>query len=251
MKLSQIFVTILLAATSAIAVAHADLKITERTTFDFSKLTIMGKPASPEELGMIKKSPIVGDTNGIEISIFDSGKMLRLDAPMAGEILDLDAKTATLLIPSIKQYTVSSITPNQASQILGDAAGSVNDLKQTKTILGHQARLYGFNISNMLITLSGTVWTAQDMPDLSSSAFSTMNPLMGMIVSKVKGFPLDLDGQIDVPMAFGPLGIRYVVKSISTDALPASTFAIPSGYTKSDSLDAGALGLLAPSAPSK
>ena len=70
---------ILAAGSLALAVsvpAHADLKLVERTTFDFSNMTVMGNPITPDELDMIKKSPLVGNLSGVDITMYDAGSRL-------------------------------------------------------------------------------------------------------------------------------------------------------------------------------
>lgn len=239
-----------LAMLVALGSASADLKIVERTTFDFSKMTIMGNPITPDQLDMIKRSPFIGNVSGSDITMYDAGAKLRCDAPFADSIIDFTAKTDTLLLPATKQYMVTTIPTNQIAQLSAGATASLTDQKQTRTILGHVTHLYAFTITNALLTIAGNMWIATDLPDLGSPAFDSTNPAMGLIVSKVKGFPLQMDAQIDMPMTFGQLGLSYVVSSLSTAPLPASTFAAPADYTRSDTLNPNAFGpLSAPPAP--
>jgi len=248
MKLHLMAAVLMLAAMSAGGSVRADLKIVERTSIDLTKAMIAGKPITPEEMGMLKNSPLVGGANGVEIAIYDAGSKFRLDMPTADSIVDTAAKTDTLLIPSTKQYMVMSIPANQLSMLAQGSTATVTDENQTKTILGHLTHLYSFTITNLMITFSGKMWVAEDLPGLTASALDTTDPLIGLIGSKTKGFPLRIDATVDMPMAFGPFGLSFVVSSVSTDPLPAGTFAIPSGYTKTDSVDPSLLGIPRPPA---
>ena len=144
---------------------------------------------------------------------------------------------------------VTTIPTNQIDKLSAGATASVVDLKQTKTVLGHVTHLYSLTITNTLLSITGKMWVAQDLPDMGSSAFDMTNPAMGLIVSKVKGFPLEMHAQLDMPMMFGQLGLNYVVTTLSTDPLPPSTFTVPSDFTKANSLDPNILGPTMPAPP--
>ncbi|MDR3709929.1 MAG: hypothetical protein P4L33_16655 [Capsulimonadaceae bacterium] len=230
-------VALLLAATPA----FADFKVVERTAFDFSQMTLMGMPVTSDQLDLIKQSPLLGGANGMDITIQESGDKMRCDAPGGSTIVDFKAKKEILLLPKTRQYMESDIPTSKIGDLTAGAASTVTDGKQTKTVLGHTTHLYLFTVSNSMLTFNGSAWMATDLPDLPPVALDGTNPAMGFIKSKVSGFPLEMNARIDMPSVFGALGLNYTVTSVSTDAIPASVFAIPDGYVKTDAPAPGAL----------
>ena len=224
----------------------ADFTIVQRTTFDLSQVTVMGSPASAETLDMIKKSPLLGGANGLDITIQASGDNVRCDTPIVATIVDMKKKEENVLFPKTRQYMVSDLPTNQIAEILAGATAVVTDAKQKKTILGHEAHLYNFTIENALVTITGGAWLAADLPELPGVALSASNPLLGYIQSQVKGFPLETAATVDMQALFGKVSLRCVANRLSTDPIPAAAFAVPSDYTKTDTAPPGTLDLGVP-----
>ncbi len=220
---------VLLAAVAT--VAHADLTVVEKTSFDFSKMTLMGKPITPEQVGMIKNLPMFGG-GGMAMTLAQSGNKVKVDTPVASTIIDNDAKTETILIPDKKVYMTGPIKASMADQYMKNATSNVKDMGETKTILGHEAHLYKFFIKTDSMTMTGFTWMTQDLPAMPS--FGQANPSLDVIKSKLSGFPLKMTADLVMPSLFGELGLSYEVVSVATDPVPATAFDIPADYTKRD-----------------
>jgi hypothetical protein len=208
--------------------ARADLRADIRTTYDFSKMTIMGRPISPIELIMIQRMPMFKD-GGIDMSLYASGSKVKVEMPVMTTIVDLKAKTSTMIMSATKQYSVTPLSESQTQQIVGNAETNVRDMHQSKTIHGHMCHLYRVYAHSDKMTMLGFLWAADDLPTIANG-FPDAN--VGALTGKVKGFPMRMDATMSMPSLFGTLGFSYDVGDISTDPLDPSIFTVPPGYTE-------------------
>ncbi|HEY3329935.1 MAG TPA: hypothetical protein VGK19_07950 [Capsulimonadaceae bacterium] len=223
--------TVLLAVFGALhsPAANADMTVAQKLTFDLSKLTIMGQPVTAEQMAMIQKLPLFGG-GSMDITMYSAGKKFKVESPVAASIVDMDAKTNTMIFPSKKSYTVSSLQTDALKQLDSSTVTTVTPLNQTQTILGHLSRLVKFSIKNTMMTINGNAWLADDLATLPQMAGA--NPTFDLIRSKLVGMPVKLNVTISCPMLFDQANLGYEVNSISTAPVSPNVFTIPDGYTK-------------------
>jgi len=207
---------------------HADLTTTFKMTMDLSKMTIGGKPISPEQLESIKKSPMFG--GDLEMTTYQSSHKVKVITPVSIAIVDLDTKTSTMLLPQMKKYMTIPVSASML-QMANSTEANVVDMNTTKTFLGYQTHLFKLYFKNAMMTMSGYAWICKDLPSPPSMG-SSGNPMLDIIKAKMQGAPLKMSGDISMPSSFGQMSYTYEVTAISTDPIPDSTFAIPDGYTQ-------------------
>lgn len=232
--------------------AQADVKLT-------SKVTTSGGNAPVSTIG----------------TVFYKGKKVRMETEKNLVIYDADTQTITNINLANKTYTtalLSALTKNPYIQMLDvQTTVTVRPGGKTKTILGKLTKNYTYTAvikmgikkamldrmkaqggtSSMppvlpTITITGENWVAEQVnlppgaaaASLSNlAAFPGMKPLMEKF-SKIKGVPLE--ATVSIGIAGGPQGghnqkMISVATALSETPLDDSLFAVPAGFTKTES----------------
>jgi len=206
--------------------AMADLTVVQKVFVDYSKMRINGKPVTQDQLSAIK--PLVG-VNGSDAVASYSGKKAKLATTMYTAIYDMDANTATALMPTTKQYMKTPINSGMIAKMTAGMQTSTKDLGETKMILGHLTHLYKIFAKNQMMSCEGYAWVAPDIND--TNAFQSVMQTQGGF-SGVKGLALKTTVTVNITIMGSVVTSTTStdVTSISTDPIPASTFDIPSDY---------------------
>lgn len=219
----------------AISPARADMTVTWHMTMD-----------SPMMKNMPDQTRSMMDTMMNPMTITYSGKFSRTDTPIVSIIIDRTAQKMITINKFGKTYSVSPLDPNKGPNMpmMGGAMGggtpadvNVTNTGNTKTLLGHKChelivtgkiqREQGPNMS-----FKDDMWVASDISPLGGTSGLPLGSF-GAMASKIDGFPLEMTmamsgGQVDGTT------VTIETTNISTDAVPASTFQVPDGYTKTD-----------------
>jgi len=241
----------------------ADLTIVEKTSVDFSKAKLMGKPfpASSAKATMSVLNGM-GDT-----TMYFSGKKIKTSNVMMTTITDNDAKKSYMLNPTAKTYaTIDLSTPtaiaNTVQKSITGAAGAstaqateallkgmktyTRDLKQTKTILGYKAHLVKTTVVTQGMSMTMYMWLTDDLKEAeAASKSSSATKYAG---ADVHGFPLKMTMEMSMGQLMSGMSTSTTVDSISKDPIPASTFEIPTDYKEvaSDKLNLTVPGISIP-----
>jgi hypothetical protein len=181
-----------------------------RITVDVSKMTMGGRPIGKDQLAMMKNTPLF---TGLNFTFYSSGKKLRMSTPYANIVMDAGAKTSTILMPTTKQYMTTPASADTLKQLTGSTQANIVDTKSTATILGHKAHRYKVFFKNAMMTLTGYVWVARDLPSMPSLGAS--DPMLKALAGKMAGFPLKMTMDLAMPSAFGQISLAGRVTAIS------------------------------------
>ena len=223
-----------LALLGAASAAHADFTIVQNTKIDSPQLKAYMESMTPAQRAQMKGAgnPLLSGAP-VRSMIYQHGTKTRADIGGNSYVVDSATKQAVLINRRNHTYTVK---PYQAPASQGTPQAKVKDTGQTKMISGHLAHRYLLSAtvpSQPGTLLQGDVWTARDIaqpPSLSGGG-----PLSSMqsVFRQIKGFPL----KSTLAFTGSPLGSTTVTTSLvslSKSAVPASVFAIPAGYKKSE-----------------
>ena len=224
------------------ASAQADLKVTQTTKIDNPQLQAMEETMTPQQKAQMAHSDNPLLQSGPQLSVvYVRGAMTRADIGSMTYLMNTSTHQATVLNRRSHTY----MTPPYRSQsAAGQMTATVKDTGQTKTISGHSARHYTLNMTSPSLPgmiIEGDIWAAQDLPQ--PPMLGTGGGPFAAIQSqfrKVKGYPL----KTSVVVTGSPMGnttVQSTVISVSQAPLPASLFAIPAGYKKSQMGTGGAM----------
>ena len=225
---------LLVAATlmSVCGAAHADLKVVQTTRIDNPQLKAYEETMTPQQKAAMAHSGNPLFSGGPQITaLYTQGPHTRLDIGTTTYLLDSAARKTEVLNRLTHTYSVQTYrvpSPGQATVV-------VKDTKQTKLIAGHLCRHY-FTTTTLAsqpgTLIQGDIWAAPDIPQPAAlSAGSGPFAALQSQFRKIKGFPL----QSSLTVTGSPLGnttVQTSPVSVSKSPLPASTFAVPAGYTK-------------------
>lgn len=223
-----------LALMGAASAAHADMTVVQNTKIDSPQLKAYMESMTPAQRAQMSKmgNPLLSGAP-MRSTIYQHGTKTRADVGGTSYIVDSATKQTTLINRRNHTYTVR---PYKATAPQGTPQAKVKDTGQTKMISGHLAHRYLLSATIPAqpgTLIQGDVWTTSDIaqpPSLSGGG-----PLSSMqnVFRQIKGFPL----KSTLAVTGSPLGSTTVTTSlvsISKSALPASAFAIPAGYKKSE-----------------
>lgn len=211
--------------------ARADVKIVQNVSISNPQLDAMLQSASPEQKAQMAKMGLAG--NSVKTG-YMSGRKSRYDlSALTSIIADLGANKVYTLNRGAHTYSAQPY-----SAMAGRASGkgmnaSLMATGKTKKILGHVCRSYHLSLTSASMPgsiISGDIWAAPDLPQPFASVLSA-GPLAALQSQwkKIKGMPL----QVLVTVSGSPVGnttVKMTTRAISTGPLPASVFAIPTGY---------------------
>ncbi len=230
----------LLFGVAAPQAAMADLKITMHTAID----SPMMKNLPPAQAAMMSK--FLDTTECI------SRKKIRINMMVMSLIVDYGTKKMTMINNMARSYSDLPFNPSMVRQMMPGSPSSNGALKsykvldtgKTTTLLGHRVRHYIVseriatqNMGDM--TVQGDMYAAQDLPEPDTASYDSLSSHMPGRVH-VHGVPIKVVMKISGGQT-GSMTMSQIATSISTAPVPASTFTIPEGYTKSQS--AGMLGM--------
>lgn len=234
MLIKPILIASALALLGAASAAHADMTVIQNTTIDSPQLKAYLESMTPAQRAQMSKAgnPLLSGAP-VRSTIYQHGTKTRADVGGNSYIVDSLTKQTTLINRRNHTYTVK---PYQATAPQGTPQAKVKDTGQNKLIGGHMAHRYLLTASipsQPGTLIQGDVWTARDIaqpPSLSGGG-----PLSSMqnVFRQIKGFPL----KSTIAVTGSPLGNTTVTTSlvsISKSPLPASAFAIPAGYKKTE-----------------
>ncbi len=232
--MKPIMIASALAVLGAASAAHADMTVIQNTTVDSPQLKAYLESMTPQQRAQMKGAgnPLLSGAP-LRSTIYLRGTKTRADVGGNSYIVDSVTKQTTLINRRNHTYTVR---PYQATAPQGTPQAKVKDTGQNKLIGGHMAHRYLLTAtltSQPGTLIQGDVWTARDIaqpPSLSGGG-----PLSSLqnVFRQIKGFPL----KSTLAVTGSPLGNTTVTTSlvsISKSALPASAFAIPAGYKKTE-----------------
>lgn len=223
-----------LALLGAVSAAHADMTVVQNTKIDSPQLKAYMESMTPAQRAQMSKTgnPLLSGAP-MRSTIYIHGTKTRADVGGNSYIVDSVTKQTTLINRRNHTYTVKAY---QAAAPQGTPQAKVKDTGQTKMISGHLSHRYLLSATIPAqpgTLIQGDVWTTSDIaqpPSLSGGG-----PLSSMqnVFRQIKGFPL----KSTLAVTGSPLGSTTVTTSlvsISKSAVPASAFAIPAGYKKSE-----------------
>lgn len=237
MRNSQMKTILLASALTVLAVsaAHADLTVTQSTRVESPQIRAYLESMTPQQRAQMARSgnPLFSGAP-IRSTVYLRGTKTRLDVGGTSYIADAATHRTITINRRTRTYTVR---PTHAGGGPGTPAATVKDTGQNRTIAGHPAHHYLLTAtlpSQPGALLQGDIWAARDIaqpPVLTSG----QGPLAAMqsVFRRVKGFPL----KTTLALTGSPLGNSTATTStlsISKSPIPASAFAIPAGYKKSD-----------------
>ena len=223
-----------LAVLGAASAAHADMTIVQNTKIDSPQLKAYMESMTPAQRTQMSKmgNPLLSGAP-LRSTIYIHGTKTRADVGSTSYIVDSATKKTLLINRRNHTYTVKAY---QAAAPQGTPQAKVKDTGQNKLIGGHMAHRYLLSATIPAqpgTLIQGDVWTTRDIaqpPSLSGGG-----PLSSMqnVFKQIKGFPL----KSTLAVTGSPLGSTTVTTSlvsISKSALPASAFAVPAGYKKTE-----------------
>lgn len=218
---------------SVCGAAHADLKVVQTTRIDNPQLKAYEETMTPQQRAQMAHSGNPLFSNGPQqTAVYSSGSRTRLDIGTLTYLVDSAARRTEVVNRRTHTY---SVQPYRAPTA-GQPTVTVKATKQTKLIAGHLCRHY-FTTATLAsqpgTLIQGDIWAASDIPQPAAlSAGSGPFAALQSQFRKINGFPL----KSSLVVTGSPLGnttVQTSVVSVSKAALPASTFAVPAGYTKS------------------
>jgi len=222
-----------LAALSTAPAARADLKVVQALRIDSPQIKAYLDSMTPEQRAKMSRSgnPMFSGAPQVTTLYVRGGKSRADIGPMT--YVSDAATNQTTVIDRRKHTYMTMQTPATAA---GQISAQVKDTGQTKVIQGHPSHRYVMTATLAAqpgTVIQGDIWAAQDLPRpvLPASGQGPMAVMQGLM-RKIKGFPL----KTTMAVTGSPLGNTTVtssVVSVSQVPLPASAFAVPSGYTKS------------------
>ncbi len=217
--------------------AAADIHIKAKSHSD--AFTVMGQ-TQPEKNEVIDQW--VGD-NRFASHSQDSSMVIDLNKNV---LYFIDHKDKSYVEASLP-LDLSKLMPPEMAQMMGmmKMTVTVNPLGQTKTVGSWKCTGYEVGISVMMMPLKMTVWASTDVPfdvDQFNEKFMTNLLKLQMRIDdqslaelrKVKGYWIAYEQTGEVMGA--KMHTTYEVTSITKENPPASVYALPAGYTKSDKL---------------
>jgi len=229
-------------AALTISAAHADLKVVQTTQVDNPQLKAYMETMTPQQRAQMAHSgnPLLrGEPQ--QTVIFVHGTQTRAD--IGGMTYLVNSATHQTTVLNRRSHTYLT-RPYKApgTGATGQMQATVKDTGQTKIVSGHPARRYTMTAtvpSQPGTIIRGDIWAALDLPQ---PAQLTTGPgpfaALQSQFKKVKGYPL----KTSLAITGSPMGdttINSSVVSVSKALLPASVFAIPAGYMKSNGSEGG------------
>ena len=231
----------------AAAPAHADMKVTWHMTID-----------SPQMRNVPEQYRSMADSFMNPMVISSDGKRTRTDTPMMSTIIDKPADKMIMIMKMNKTYSVSSLAAGKGMPMPGAGAvgnGKPSDVTVTatgksKTIIGHKC--HELIVTGKLEQQQGPnmqfkddMWVASDLASMTGATSGMPFGSLGSSSSKIDGFPLEMSVALTGGQADGTT-VAITTTDLSSDALPAGTFDIPAGYTKTDGPGFGGMGMGGP-----
>ncbi len=153
-------------------------------------------------------------------------------------LLDIEAKSAYMLMPAQKKYMQISL--DQITKASQSQSPDLGEVKVEKT--GKKEEVNGFHAEEYKVTspsgLDLSVWVTKDL-DVDIEEFrgimkETQKDAMSKALAnaKIDGIPVKTMGTIT--QRGQKMTIEADVESADTKAIPAATFALPTGYEKID-----------------
>ena len=230
--------------TLAVTAARADMKVVQTTQVDSPQLKAYLETMTPQQRAMMAHSgnPLLRG-GPQQTVIFVHGGQTRADIGTMSYVVNSATHQTTVLNRRSRTY---SSRPYKAlgAGAPGQMQATVKDTGQTKIVAGHPARRYLMTAtvpSQPGTIIRGDIWAALDIPQ--PAQLSTESGPFAALQSqfrKVKGYPL----KTSLAITGSPMGdttVNSSVVSISKAPLPASVFAIPSGYTKASAGESGGM----------
>lgn len=232
--MKPIIIASALAVLGAASAAHADLTMVQKASIDSPQLKAYLESMTPAQRAQMSKmgNPLLSGAP-VRSTIYIHGTKTRADIGGTSYIVDSATKQTTLINRRNHTYTVKSY---QATVPQGTPQTKVKDTGQNKLIGGHMAHRYLLTAtvpSQPGMLIQGDVWTARDIAQPPILGGGGPMASMQNVFRQVKGFPL----KSTMVVTGSPLGSTTVTTSlvsISKSAVPASAFAIPAGYKKTE-----------------
>lgn len=212
--------------------AHADLKVVQTTRIDNPQLKAYEDTMTPQQKAQMAHSGNPLFQGGPQLTaLYTHGTRTRLDLGTMTYLVDSATRKTEIINRRTHTYSVQPYRTPSA----GQTTVTVKDTKQTKLIAGHLCRHY-FTTATLAsqpgTLIQGDIWAASDIAQPAAlSAGSGPFAALQSQFQKIKGFPL----KSSLTITGSPLGnttVQTSVVSVSKAPLPASTFAVPAGYTK-------------------
>ncbi len=231
------FISLLIALSFLSTLAAADIHIKAKSHTD--AFTVMGQP-QPEK--NVVTEQWIGDdrfaSHDPEQSIIIDGKKNLL--------YFINHKEKTYLETPLP-LDLSKLVPPEFAQMLSmmKMTVTVNPLSQTKTIGSWKCSGYEVNLTVMMMSFKMTVWASTEVPfnvdQFMDKYFNNLMKLQLRVdeaslaeLRKIKGYWIAYEQTGEVMGA--KMRSTFEVTEITKEAPPASAYAVPSGYQKTDRL---------------
>ena len=213
------------------AAAHADLKVTQRTTIQNPQLSAMIQSMSPAERAQMAQTGGFFSGGPVTVVIYLHGDEARVDLGAQSTVINLGTHKMFSLDRKAHTYTVSTYTPQAGPAV----QATVHDTGPSQVILGHRTRRYQVAVTAPSLEggrLTGDVWSAPDLPALPT-AFFAGGPAAALqsLFHSIKGLPLKINALL-TGTSLGNTAIQSSALSLSKNPLPLSVFQVPHGYRR-------------------
>lgn len=236
---SAVLTAIALAALSASA-AQADMKVTQTTKIDNPQLTAYQETLTPQQRAQMAHSGgLLSSLGPKTTTIYFSGGKTRADIGPISYVYNAATRSTTVI--NRKNHTYAT-RPYKAPPA-GQFQATVKSTGQSKSIQGHPARRYLLSATTASLpgtVIQGDIWAAQDLPTPPALTGGGPFAVADTLLRKVKGYPL----LANIAVTGSPMGnttFKSTVTSVSQTPLPASVFAIPTGYKKTALTEGGGM----------
>ncbi len=217
---------------SVCGAAHADLKVVQTTRIDNPQLKAYEDTMTPQQKAQMAHSGNPLFQGGPQLTaLYMQGSRTRVDLGAITYLVDGKAHKTEVINRRTRTYSVQPYRMASAAQ----TTVKVKDTGQKKVIAGHLCRRY-FTTATLTsqpgTLIQGDIWAAADIAQPAAlSAGSGPFAALQSQFRKINGFPLK-SSLIVTGSPLGNITVQTSVVSVSKAPLPASTFAVPAGYTK-------------------
>jgi len=214
----------------AAGATHADVTITSTKNIDSPELTKAMQKATPEQRKMMAAQ---GYGKPQTVKTLVHGGSTRTDVGEHTTIINTTEHKALSFDRASHTYMGEDFNPKLPPAGTPMPKVSVKDTGKSATLLGHPVHIWSVSVMPPQGpgSLTGEIWAAKDIPSPPFDPL-TKNPgsPLQAEMKKVSGYPVKVVLHMKGPN--GTSTMTQVATAISTQSVPASAFAVPSGYKK-------------------
>jgi hypothetical protein len=204
--------------------AHADLRVTQKTSIQNQQLTAMIQSMSPQQRAQMAQAGSLFSGKPLSLVISTHGKEARIDLGPQSTIFNAATHKVITLDRKSRTYSISTVNANSAPTV----NATIHATNQSQIIQGHKARRYQVSLTSPQLEggrLTGDIWVAPDLPSLPTSllAGSPASALQSLFQG-VKGLPLKINALItgtpEKPLSPALFQVPHGYKRVAASAAP-------------------------------